>query len=124
MQIELAPLGTSDAMEGGGSMQAVVACLQESYLLTDCLMGMSLNRFYMYIQQRKLSDKRELDFPYIQIYNSRKVFIIILYFHFYAIDLKENVEIMAKIRMIYCEILKTIFYLLRKILLIQLKNYC
>lgn len=111
----------------GGSVVAcrqVVACLQESYLLTDCLLGMSLNKLYMYIQQRKLSDKRELDFSYIQIYNSRKVFIIILYFHFYAIDLKENVEIMAKIRMIYCEILKTIFYLLRKILLIQLKNYC
>lgn len=123
MQIELAPPGTSDAM-GGIACRQVVACLQESYLLTDCLLGMSLNKLYMYIQQRKLSDKRELDFPYIPIYNGSKVFIIILSFHFYAIDLKENVEIMAKIQMIYCEILKTTFSLLRKIPLFQLKNYC
>lgn len=49
----------------------------------------------MYMPQNKLSDKRDLDFPCVQIFNSSKV-LHILCFYFYASGLKQKMEIMLK----------------------------
>lgn len=49
----------------------------------------------------KLSDKRDLNFPHIQINSSSKVFIMNTIFYFLASDLKQNLEPMLKIKRIY-----------------------
>lgn len=48
----------------------------------------------------KLSDKRDLNFPHIQINSSSKVFIMNTIFYFLASDLKQNMEPMLKIKRI------------------------
>lgn len=69
----------------------------------------------------KLSDKRDLNFPHIQINSSSKVFIMNTVF--LALDLKQNMKPMLKIKRIYCSFFRLICSLLRKILLFQFNKY-
>lgn len=71
----------------------------------------------------KLSDKRDLNFPHIQINSSSKVFIMNTIFYFLASDLKQNLEPMLKIERIYYNFFRLICSLLRKILLFQFNKY-